>query len=329
MGRLYTLEELTALITRGSILVVAATQELLRKLPQGNWVGGLANRFAVEGECIEDNNRLFAFDLTESISGFQIRSYLPHGLGSMYKEHYQHGFSVVLLPAFSKTLSYFSLMSSVQTAGDSVPLCGWVSGIDLEGNNAAEPLAVDGSIPYSYHDRAVVLHCAVPFRMEISADLVCPFIPGDGDSIVFESSGFVMREAIINGTRQPLAPYWQNLAAQGRTGPLITQLRGIPVTVAALPPYGKHAITFCSSVLPNLEYRMAAPVASLAGEFQRLSQSIPTDPLISLYSPQSFMASSSQGRNPFGLGNGIFTLGEIGSLLFNLTDIHLTVTDRK
>lgn len=308
-------------------MLVAATEEILHQLPLGNWVGGLACQFLIEGQCVESQHQAFAFDLTDSIGAFRIKSYHPFGLPAMYNDHYPHGFSVVILPAFSMAHTYFTLMSCLQAGEETVPFCGWVSGIFRHEHTLTEPQVVDGISGQFFHDRALVLHCAVSFMQEVLPDLVVPFQMGSGDTLEFEQSGFVMEKAIINGDPRPLVPYWRELEAQGEVGPLMTLLRGIPVTIAPLTHQGKHSITFASLLLPKIKYRLANPLKEMHRRYQELSQGISTQPLLSFYSHLTYDPSPCDGQH-LGIGNGIFTLGEIGSQLFNYSHLHLSITEK-
>lgn len=325
MGRLCTLSEVQELITAGRTLVLAGPYYLLEQLPRGNWVAGMTCRYVSQGHCCETLDKIFLFDLSETINQFWITSYHAFSLEALYRDPFPHGFSILVMPAFSRVHRYFTLHSGMQIRGERVPYCGWVSGISRHVGEFREPVVIDGYTHRAYTDRVVVMHCALPYSLQPQVHLVTPHTAGPGDRIEFDTMAFVVEEVIVNGERRLAPEYFSEAYAGGGMRPLVTTLRGLPVSVSPLPPIGERSVTFATAVIPGLEYRIAQRLEEDPKTLcKSLSQEIPNEPLLAFYCNENYESLSLAGT-PYSRADGIFTHGEVASVMFNSTSVYLSI----
>ena len=76
---LKTFEETVTMIHNNKLLHICAPQNLLTKLPTGNWVGGSSSYYATESENADDFRKLCVFELEFDTEGFFAKEFIING----------------------------------------------------------------------------------------------------------------------------------------------------------------------------------------------------------------------------------------------------------
>ena len=95
-------EDVKKMLAEGKKLIVAADEGLLRSLPNGDWIGGTIPYFMTDEGGKVSRDRLFVNEMPSYLSSCRTGLYGEHELQEIAKDSPDNGFSVVILPAFSK-----------------------------------------------------------------------------------------------------------------------------------------------------------------------------------------------------------------------------------
>ena len=103
---LKTFDETAAMIRENKVLHISASQELLSKLPAGNWTGGSSVYFAADAEKSDTTGKLWVFEL--DYDHFKIETYDENSITDFTEDTYQNGFTIIVLPAETKILQEYA-----------------------------------------------------------------------------------------------------------------------------------------------------------------------------------------------------------------------------
>jgi hypothetical protein len=143
MNGLHERDAVAGMIQSGKQLLLAGDESLLGSLPRGRWIGGTIPYFMAEHGGTHTTDRIYVTELPQDGKAL-IRSYDVANLSSLAKDHTGHGFTVLLLPAFSDThLAYAQNASGFPGIFDR-PVVGWVSGVALDDIGRVSPKVFDG-----------------------------------------------------------------------------------------------------------------------------------------------------------------------------------------
>lgn len=159
-SKLYTLKETIGLIEKKKLLVIAGNDELLKQLPDGNWIGG-CNPYMIDkngGKCTTEH--LIVKDFTESAVDFNFKTYTENDIKNVTTDAYDNSVIFVILPVFSKIHYEFALYAPTFENQYLNPMIGWISGGTPENTAPGVATAYVGNKRYT--DRGVVLHMKLP-----------------------------------------------------------------------------------------------------------------------------------------------------------------------
>lgn len=323
--RLMSVDAASALIRAGRACCVAGDEALLRRLPQGNWVGGTIPYFMTEQGGLCSRSEVFVTDLSGVSVLAQPRVYDPASLSRVCAEGPEHGFTLLLLPAFSGVHEAFAQEAPGYPEMYLRPLVGWVSGVHLDDIGRVAPLVFDGASGRALADAAVALHVAVPPSLTVHVDIVNPFQPQPGPVIEFDRGGFTVADCRIDG--RPHNLYDWLLAQRHDTRlPLVADCCGALVNVSIkFMDAAQRRVSFYAPVFAGTAYHLARPVGDYVNAFGETlaAQPLPGQPVFSCNCVLNHAYGELEGRQlPV---HGPATFGEIGYQLLNQTLVYLSL----
>ena len=207
---LFSVDEVAAMIEKGDSLLLAGDSALLKTLPKGKWIAGLACRFVENGkDLVTTREKIFVHNLTGIAADAKLDIYDTSTIQSIYDDAFENGFSVMILPHKAEVTNEYAINCMNYSNFASRPLCGWVSEVSvfLEPDRDDESIVFSGETGLSYNNSAVVMHFALPPEKYAEIHTFNPFIQGSGDVIVFEENGQQVENVLINGVRQNFRQY--------------------------------------------------------------------------------------------------------------------------
>lgn len=323
---LVTLDAAVKMILDGRPCCIAADESLLRRLPRGPWIGGTIPYFMAPqgGTCTRD--RLFVTELPAQAGAPTIQVYDRRELSRVCTDGPEHGFSLMVLPAFSAVHEAFAQDAPDYDDMYLKPLVGWIAGVHLDDIGQARPKVIDGTCGELFDNAAVVIHVPLPPDQLAHVDIINLFQPGDGPRIEFEPGGFGASDCRIDGVPTNLHDW---MVAQGVDTrlPLVADYHGaiINVSIKALDA-AQRRVEFYAPVFAGIPYRVARPIGDYASRFADAfaSHQRPGDLVFCCNCILNYAYGNLEGRQT-GDYQGPMTFGEIGYQLLNQTLVHLSI----
>ncbi|KAA8614165.1 DUF6976 family protein [Salipiger aestuarii] len=261
-----TVAQATAAIEAGKVLVIAAAEEALCQLPRGRWIGGTTVYFITDTGGCTDRENLFVTEIG-SATAARPALYATRDLPDLTQGRYDNGLSVIIIPAFSAAQEEFALHAPRYPDLLEQPLMGWISGVHLDDPDTIRPKVFDGSTGAAYTDGAMVMHVELPPGKVAEIDILNIFAADEtADEIIFETTGFSARTAIVNGERVDFADYLENAGIDTRC-PLVTNFAGTAINVSFQSTNSGEGVHFYAPVIKDTPYRIARAHADYAKEF--------------------------------------------------------------
>jgi len=321
---LMPIEDASRLIESGHRLVIAGDEALLLKLPKGNWIGGTTSYFMAESGGVVTKEQMFVHDLTDSSTGGSIKQYPAANLPNIPKDAPEHGFSIVIIPAFSE--AHFAYAQDAPNYEDLFmkPIVGWISGVHLDDFGKVAPKVFNGETGAFSDKDAMVFHFTIANDKTATVNILSIFKPGDGDTITFEEEGFAVHDCIVNGKKQNFHDYIKNKNIDTKL-PLVADYCGAKVNVSyqGIRP-SDGAVMMYAPVFKDVKYKIAAPVSDPASAFKKNAPKDPTPPAFACNCVLNFLYLGLEGKIVEN-SNGPITFGEIAYQLVNQTRVSLEV----
>jgi len=327
INRLLTIAEVNALVASNRVLILAGTEEVLRQIKKGTWIGGTIPYFMNDsGGCI-NKDKVFVTDYTNEITDITIHDYTTATLQNLTSDRYKGGFSYLLIPGFSPVHYKFALEVNSYADLFDIPIMGWITGVDLAELGKVTPKVVNGSTQTFYENSAVALHCKLPQNKYANLEIVNLFEQGSGDVITFNEDSFSCKDCKINGQSANLASYLKKNNVDIRL-PLVADYSGAMINISIQNiDEEKGSVLFYAPVMKDSEYRFARPVENYVESFNKV---IPTDTSKVVGSCNcilNYLYSELEGKKT-GTLTGPITFGEIAYVLVNQTMVLLSVEDK-
>jgi hypothetical protein len=264
-------------------------------------------------------------EIPSFIEEFTSRSYDISDIKNIYKDGYDNGFTVVIIPASSDTHMSFAINAPDYREFAAKPLIGWISGVLLDELGKKTPKTFIGSGKSASDKNAVAMHVKLPAEKFAEISIVNIFTPGDGDTIEFTGTGFESNEALINGRKQNFVDYLKNHNIDLRL-PLVADYSGSMINVSFQGiDEAKDVVNFYAPVFKGITYKQASPVSNYIEQFTR---EIPAgeshDITFSCNCILNYLFSELEGKKTGGI-TGPITFGEIAYQLLNQTMVNLEI----
>lgn len=329
--RFLSIGDTAEIIGQGRTLLLAGDEDALRELPPGNWIGGTIPYFiTTEHGGLSSRDRIFVTDLTGVVARANIAFFDQGSISHVYTSGPKHGFSFIIIPASSLTHVGFALKAPNYQDFGVRPLIGWIAGVHLDDLGHKTPKVFNGRTGDVFEEGALVLQAELPPDKVAEIGVVNLFEPGDGDTFLFPSDGFVVKSALVNGVKQNFAAYLLDRKLD-TTLPLVAAGPGGQVTVSfQTVNEAEGTVQFYAPVFAGVAYRHARAVGDYGEGFaRRLREQGGLEPGRVVFSCNcilNYLYSELEGKTtgPF---SGPMTFGEIAYQLLNQTLVYLQVHD--
>ncbi|NPA69128.1 MAG: hypothetical protein GXO50_11005 [Chlorobi bacterium] len=323
-----TVEAVTKLLEEGKKLALAGDEEVLSKLPEGNWIGGTTPYFITEKDGGEFNKeKIYAEEIPEFAEDIKIKTYDEYNFDEISSNFYDNGFTLFIIPAFSGIHEYFALNNWKIKNLYKNPFVGWVSGFDLNTENASAKV-YNGLTGEALTDKAVAIHVKLPDNKKAGVNIVNIFNQDkNADKIEFLNTGFEAEECLINDKKVNFADYLSIKNIDTKL-PLVADYSGIKINVSikAVDTENKK-VHFYAPVFENRIYRTAEPIKDYTKEFKIKVPKLYNEPAFSCNCILNYLYGELE-NNKLSIG-GPVTFGEIAYGLLNQTLVYMTVNDNE
>jgi len=321
-----TLEEVVWLIKEGKVLHIAGTEQLLRQLPQGNWVGGSTEYFMTKMGGKVSNKRLFVTEF--SYKKFTIRTYDSETIQNVAKDTLNMGFSVVLIPSESAVHHEYAANATFYKDMFVKTVFGWITGTNPN-EPTQMPIVVNGLTGEIFTDKAVAL--GVETKRAVVVNIVNIFEPAEESPIItfsdFINDGFSVKYCLINGERTVFSEYITQNKVDTKL-PLIGDFSGANLNTS-IWGIEEDRVKFASPVFSDTNYRLAKPIPDYEAAFvEKLEKLSHEKPIFSCNCIGNFWYGNLEGRLSGGAAAifaGPVTFGEIAYKMVNQTLVYITV----
>lgn len=325
-NEMLSLAEAAKRISAGDVMTVAGSEDLLRALPKGNWIGGTTVYFVTETGGATVRDKLFCTTFPSAVSASP-RHLATADLPGLASGYVAGGFSIILIPAFSPAHSAFAVDGQTYDGLFDQPLAGWITGVHLDEIGKKAPLVFDGRTGQSHDDGAVLLHVGLAEGAEVVIDILNIFSQSDAAdrSFTFPKGGFSAQSAMVNGAEVNLGKYIAQHQIDTRL-PLIANYAGalINVSVQSIDPESGE-VKFYAPVVAGVEYRLANSLPSYAQAFAEGAAG-KGEGQYSCNCILNYLYGEMEGTKT-GAFTGPVTFGEIAYILLNQTLVRLDVKD--
>jgi hypothetical protein len=314
-----TVQETSELINKGSILSIAGDENLLVKLPKGNWIGGTIPYFISENGGEINKKLLYVTPLDDNQIKYQIIEYDEKSISSIYLDAYENGYSIIIIPGLSQTHFNFSLKSSRYKNFAISPLIGWISGVDLNDLGKVTPKVFNGETGEFFENKAIVLHLELPKNKYAEIDIVNIFTQNlQGDKIEFLEDSFTVSDVLINEEKVNFATYVKENKLNIKL-PLVADFNGAIINTSFQSVNEDDKIvTFFAPVFSGVKYYQALNVENYVENFLlELPKNI-DPPIFSCNCILNYIYSELEGKKTSNF-TGPITFGEIAYQLLNQT----------
>lgn len=322
-----TPHEFSTRLGEGRSLFIAGDEELLRRLPKGDWVGGTSSYFIAEAGGLHTRDRVCAAEIPVFATAAEIKVYDATSIAGVYSDVPDNGYSLMVIPGASPTLRAFALGAPRYEDFACRPLLGWVSGVDLADVGKIAPKVVDGRTGRVYDDAAVVLHVSLPKSKIAEVGIINIFEPGDGDVLTFMADGFSAKVVLVDGKKTPFVRYLKERGLDPRL-PLVADYDGVMVNTSFQSVDEEtQTVGFYAPVFRGVRYRHARPIGDYIEAFSsQLPQALETGVAFSCNCILNYLHAGLEGRRAAGF-TGPATFGEIAYQLLNQTLVYLRIAD--
>jgi hypothetical protein len=319
-----TFDEASKKIKEGALLHIAGTENLLKKLPKGNWAGGSTEYFMGNEGGVVSNELLFVTEFP--YDNFSIKSYDADTIKDVAADAFENGFSIAIVPFNSAVHKFFAEKAPGFKDMFIKNIAGWISGVNL-GVPGQTPISANGPEGATYPDKATVLHIGLPEDKAVTIGVINIFSQDEDSPVIeFLEDGFEAKKCLVNGEEKDFAEYIAQNNIDTKL-PLVGDYSGNGVNVSFKAIDGGIA-HFYAPVFCGIKYRIAKSVPDYADEFRaRLSDHISDVDAKTEFSCNcilNFLNGELEGKKIENF-HGPITFGEIAYQLVNQTLVYVSV----
>ena len=316
---LKTLNETSDMIKSGKWLHISGNQNLLTKLPSGNWIGGSTEYFMSQNGGIVTDEELFVAEIP--FDNCKIASYDEKNIENITGDAFENGFTIAILPFDSEVHKVYAAKAAGFRGMFAKNIVGWISGFNLS-KEGQTPIAVNGKTTESSSSKAVALHIQTPGDKLVSIGIVNIFTPNeDGPVIEFYEDGFAVDKCLVDGVEVVLADYIAQSGIDTKL-PLVGSYFGAGVNVS-FKQVENGTVYFYAPVFKNIKYRFANQISDYAKEFEgKLQQFKNAKAVFSCNCILNFLYGELEGKQVQHF-YGPITFGEIAYQLVNQTLVYV------
>ena len=325
-GQLVAPSVAATMIKTGRYFSVAGDESALANLPQGNWIGGTIPYFMGQDGGETTREKVYVSPLPTFGATPEVRLYDIVSLQHICEDAPEHGYSIVILPAFSEVHAHFARNAPNYADMYLKPLVGWVAGIHLDDLGKRSAKVFDGAKGRSSEEHAIVVHVPLPPEKNADIEIVNLFTQGNGPTIRFPNGGFSASDCLIDGKPGNLAKHLESAKIDTKL-PLVADYCGAMVNVSIKGvDAAKGTVDFYAPVFEGMDYRFAAPVPDYVSAF---ADALPQGNLrigMACNCILNFLYSELEGKKTANM-TGPMTFGEVAYQLLNQTMVYMTITE--
>ena len=253
---LFTPEEVSSMIRSGNSLLLAGDANLLSQLPAGNWIGGTTPFFILYPENRTTSfDKIFVTTLPDFVTKTEIREYDETNIRNIFNDGPENGFTVLIMPYASPVAVEYSINATEYENFAAAPVCGWLTGLPLDIIMTEKSHSASGAGPCLSSEKAVAMHISLPQSKFAEISIFNPYKQGNGDSIMFEQSALVVKDAIINGEKRNFADYLRGIGYD-MLMPLVANYSGAMINDVVCALDG-DVVPMSAPVFSHVDYRIA------------------------------------------------------------------------
>ena len=318
---LMNLNEVTKLIEEGRLLHIAGSEDALRKLPKGNWMGGSTEYFMsdLEGGKISADE-LFVREL--NAKNFSIKAYDVSNISQVATDAYDNGFSLVVVPFDSEVHKYYAEHAAEFEDMFMKQIAGWVAGYNLNKADACA-ITVDGTSLSFFKDKAMAMHIEVEADKNVTLNIINIFEQDDKAPLIeFKEEGFSVKIAIVDGKEVNFAKYLEENKIDTKL-PLVGEYAGNGINVS-IKDIEDGVVQLYAPVFSGIEYRFAKAIPDYEKEFHDKLAEHQESEIFACNCILNFLYGDLEGKK-LEKFEGPITFGEIAYQLVNQTLVYLVV----
>ena len=252
---LFTPEEVSYMISAGNKLLLAGDAKLLSQLPAGEWIGGSTPFFILYPENRTTSfDKIFVSQLPDFVTKTEIREYDVTNIQNIFTDGRQNGFTVLIMPYASPIAVEYAINATNYANFAAHPVCGWLSGQPLEIILNEKSYTASGISTCISSEKGVAMHISLPESKYAEIHIFNPYIQGNGDSIMFENSSLIVKDAIINGVKRNFAAYLREIGYDMQM-PLVANYSGAMINDVICDISGDE-VPMSAPVFKDMEYRL-------------------------------------------------------------------------
>jgi len=317
-------DEVSALIKENRLLHIAGNTDLLKKLPQGNWVGGSTEYFMTEDGGLVSDTLLFVNEFTNG--KFSIRDYGADNISQVTKDAYDSGYSIVIMPFDSDVCMEYARNASKFEGMFFKNIVGWVSGVNVKvlGNPEYPSIVVNGATGEVHTNKAVTMHLEVPESQTVSVNIINIFSPDENSpTIEFIQEGVVINTCLVDGKEMSFADFIRQQNIDTRL-PLIGRCFGYGINVD-IHSVEDNEVRLGAPVFTGIKYQRAKAIpnyeAALNAPLTKLKNA---KTVFSCNCLSNFMHGGLEGKKLEALF-GPVVFGEIAYQMLSQTLVYVTL----
>lgn len=327
-GKLYVLKEAIELIEKDRLLIIAADDSLLKKLPDGNWIGGSNPYMLGEDGGKYSTDQLFIKDFTDVAVNTNIKTYDENDIKNITTDGYGNGLIIAILPSFSQVHLEFGLHAPTFENQFVNPLLGWVSGDTPEKTLPGVATTYVGSKCFT--DKAVALHIELPEEKVGRLEIISVLDPDpNSDELTFDQDGFGNTSVHVNGGKaQDLYEYFESIN-HVYSLPLMADYSGAKINIGFIKDEKNKKTLFCAPVYKSTVYKV---VTNQTDDYEKeffkgFEKDKDANIEYSISCIYNYFNFGLEGK-PLAKTCATFTWGEIAYQLLNITHVYLVIEDR-
>jgi hypothetical protein len=324
-SRLYRIDEVVEFINQGKLLALAADEQVLEKLPKGNWIAGTIPYFMDVDKGKFSQDLIYVNEINTHGGSFLIKEYDSNNIDNIISDSYENGYIFIIIPPFQQIHQDFAIKSESLEGLYNNPVVGWICGMDL--NSMDTPKTYNGTKGETYADKAIVLHVQLPDNVFAQIDIVNIFERDENSpEIKFYIDNFDVLNCLIDGVDTNLANYIKDNNIDPKL-PLMADYSGASINVSIKEVDTENGlVSFYAPVFESKIYKFAKPVNDYVSKFEVDTLDIETNSDFSCNCILNYLYGELENKKISNV-KGPVTFGEIGYQLLNQTLVTLHVEE--
>jgi hypothetical protein len=317
---LVTFEETSKLIESGKLLHIAGSENQLKKLPKGKWIGGSTEYFMAKDCGKVSGEELFVTEL--ACEAFSIKTYSTAEIKNIATDAYDNGFSIAIVPFDSEVHKEYAQNAASYKSMFMKNIVGWIAGFNLE-KTGQNPIAVDGTDVSAFRDKSVVLHLKIADSKTVSVNILNIFTQNKATPVItFAEEGFLVKKCFIDGKETAFADYIAENSIDTKL-PLVGDYAGNGINVS-FKAIENGVVHLYAPVFNGIQYRIAESIVDYEKEFNRkIAEIKEINAPFSCNCILNFLHGKLEGKKVAAF-EGPITFGEIAYQLVNQTLVYVT-----